>query len=274
MKNEERWRSNIEGQAGHPRKFLSPVTCHPSPSAGFTLIELLVVIAIISILEALLSPALKNARESARKTKCMSNLKQITTASIMYTDDNDGTFPDSDVPYFTRKLASYLNLQLPVETKLANKEHVFYCPSASGKPSIVDFTDVANRDLGGAYTAQGSGSMQCYGFNRHITYYNSPPFIGGTKKLQDLSSPAQVFWAADCYYFYFDYDYDNWLAAYRHGGSWNGISDELKPGAVGFNATFVDGHAEWVPWQKFVAWKTAGWPSKQPFAWGRPTLGE
>ncbi|MBI4024258.1 MAG: type II secretion system protein [Verrucomicrobia bacterium] len=63
--------------------------------AGFTLIELLVVIAIISILAALLSPAIKAARESARRTVCMNNMRQIGTAVILYAGDNNSQTPSS-----------------------------------------------------------------------------------------------------------------------------------------------------------------------------------
>lgn len=60
---------------------------------GFTLIELLVVIAIIAILAAILFPVFAQAREQARKTSCLSNLKQIGTGLMMYTQDYDESMP-------------------------------------------------------------------------------------------------------------------------------------------------------------------------------------
>ena len=57
---------------------------------GFTLIELLVVIAIIALLLALLMPALEKARELGRRAVCLGNLKDLSLAWIMYSDDNDG----------------------------------------------------------------------------------------------------------------------------------------------------------------------------------------
>jgi prepilin-type N-terminal cleavage/methylation domain-containing protein len=54
---------------------------------GFTLIELLVVIAIIAILAAILFPVFARAREAARRTSCLSNMRQVTTGILMYSQD-------------------------------------------------------------------------------------------------------------------------------------------------------------------------------------------
>src|ERR1700689_2711378 len=62
-------------------------------NGGFTLIELLVVIAIIAILAAILFPVFAQAREQARKTSCLSNVKQLNLGCLMYIQDYDETIP-------------------------------------------------------------------------------------------------------------------------------------------------------------------------------------
>jgi len=65
--------------------------------SGFTLIELLVVIAIIAILAAMLFPVFARARESARKVQCLSNVKNIVTAFVMYLSDYDDKGPPAEM---------------------------------------------------------------------------------------------------------------------------------------------------------------------------------
>jgi len=63
---------------------------------GFTLIELLVVIAIIALLMAILIPTLNRAREQGKRAACLSNLKQLGLAWILYADDNDDKLVSSE----------------------------------------------------------------------------------------------------------------------------------------------------------------------------------
>jgi prepilin-type N-terminal cleavage/methylation domain-containing protein/prepilin-type processing-associated H-X9-DG protein len=75
--------------------------------SGFTLIELLVVIAIIAILAAILFPVFAQAKEAAKKTACLSNLKQLTLGELMYANDYDDTTTPADYEVASAENASY-----------------------------------------------------------------------------------------------------------------------------------------------------------------------
>ncbi|MDO9465169.1 MAG: prepilin-type N-terminal cleavage/methylation domain-containing protein [bacterium] len=105
--------------------------------SGFTLIELLVVIAIIAMLSSILLPALSKAREKGRGAVCISNLKQISLAFIMYADDNDGWYPPASSQDNNRRWHGerpdasspfVISEQTPIYPYLKNKE-IRACPS-------------------------------------------------------------------------------------------------------------------------------------------------
>ena len=126
----------------------------------FTLIELLVVIAILGILSSILLPSLSNAREKGRDAVCKSNNRQIGTAMMLYTDDNDFKFPSFYRYNYEQEtwhvLLGVQYLDIPGDlsadggdeggTYINENESVFTCPSVidrfSSKRSIAMNSDI------------------------------------------------------------------------------------------------------------------------------------
>lgn len=109
---------------------------------GFTLIELLVVVAIIALLAAILFPAFAKARESARRTSCSSNLKQIALSIVQYNQEYDG--------YYIRAMsyddAPFLGWRITIAPYLKS-DQVFHCPSSANevdRPIRTDYYINAN----------------------------------------------------------------------------------------------------------------------------------
>ena len=104
------------------------MTSRNPKSSAFTLIELLVVIAIIAILAAILFPVFAQAREKARQTSCASNLKQLGTAFLMYTQDYD----EMAIRTFYGNSPSRTLCSWPVFTQPYIKNYeIFKCPSTA-----------------------------------------------------------------------------------------------------------------------------------------------
>jgi prepilin-type N-terminal cleavage/methylation domain-containing protein/prepilin-type processing-associated H-X9-DG protein len=121
---------------------------HRCARTGFTLIELLVVIAIISLLAAILFPVFARARENARRTSCLSNLKQIGLASMQYTQDYDGAHAPASIEYYDyRPPGKYVylihnpnNWNVMWQERLqpyARSYQIFNCPSETYKGSTI-----------------------------------------------------------------------------------------------------------------------------------------
>ena len=103
---------------------------------AFTLIELLVVIAIIAILAAILFPVFAQAREKARSTSCLSNLKQVGIGWFMYIQDYDETIPEGWSSYS----GGFHNL---VQPYMKNYQ-IVDCPSAKAKDWSYTYNDILN----------------------------------------------------------------------------------------------------------------------------------
>ncbi len=117
------------------------ITENSAPKEGaFTLVELLVVIAVISLIAAIVFPAVSRVRESGRRTGCLSNLKQIGLGALMYIQDYDEKFPGGRITAKAGGLVGGWSWAGEIHPYVRT-DKVFKCPSDSFVPA--DNTDAA-----------------------------------------------------------------------------------------------------------------------------------
>jgi prepilin-type N-terminal cleavage/methylation domain-containing protein len=142
-----------------------------SGSGGFTLIELLVVIAIIAILAALLLPALNSAKLRAQRVNCVSNLRQLTLAALMYENDTSSLFPY--YAYSSGTDASHIagNLWLGLLAQnYGQVDKIRLCPAAPASNTETNQNANGAANMAWVWVGGGSALTGSYGINGWLYY--------------------------------------------------------------------------------------------------------
>jgi prepilin-type N-terminal cleavage/methylation domain-containing protein/prepilin-type processing-associated H-X9-DG protein len=214
--------------------------------AAFTLIELLVVIAIIAILAAILFPVFAQAREKARQTSCLSNLKQLGLAATMYRQDYDEKMCELIPGGWVNRagLVGEPSMWMVCMQPYIKNADIFRCPNSTQKTPM-DLTFAGRID----FPSIGMNSYLGFYFNHWYYFMGGSALAPVPETARPVSDPLVKYPAATAV---FGDGFDRtvngrtprayWLDPGYGKGVRFGLSDRHSTGT---NLTFWDGHAKW-----------------------------
>jgi len=216
----------------------------PERMRAFTLIELLVVIAIISIFAAILFPVFARARENARRASCMSNMKQIALACVMYTQDYDGAL----FPYEYQTSTNTAGSEMKVISPYIKNTQVFRCPSsAQSYATPAGSTVNCNADPTFFYCSS-------YGFPAVAASDNQKAVLlnlnwgGNVIILDSIPEPSQTCLLAETKKLVDTINSWGYTHFYANSADLSGYDGAVVPDRhlEGSNYAFIDGHVKWL----------------------------